>query len=101
MKHETQSRLSPTPPVSLEELTSLSRTLERLVSGDIEWSATQFREFTSAARALCNAVERFVDQKPGTRSPWRCVEHGGYGFIADCVICHPVSGISDETGEQK
>lgn len=82
--------LAPTPLVGLDELTALSRSLARQVSGDIEWSAAQFREFTDAARALCNAVDRFVDQRSGASSPWRCLEHGGYGFGADCVECHPM-----------
>jgi hypothetical protein len=61
------SKVSRTPPVSLDELADLSKTLRRSISGDIEWTATQFREFMNEAGALCNAVDRFVDQKTPCR----------------------------------
>lgn len=43
-----------------EELEPLSKTLRRDVTGDIEWTATQFREFINHAHDLCNAVDRFT-----------------------------------------
>jgi hypothetical protein len=32
-------------------------------------------------------------------SPWRCAEHGGYGFISDCTECQ-VSRINPGTARQ-
>ncbi len=43
-----------------EELKPLSVTLRRDITGDIEWTATQFREFMNHAQELCDAVDRLV-----------------------------------------
>jgi hypothetical protein len=62
MKQGTQPRLLPTPQVSLDELAERSKHARRVISGDVEWTAVQFREFMTATRDLCNVVERYVDQ---------------------------------------
>ena len=49
-----------TRPLSLAELSELSKTARRTISGDIEWTATQFREFMNATRDLCDAVDRYA-----------------------------------------
>lgn len=89
MKPAAEQRLRPATLVSLDELNEASKVASRTISGDVEWTATQFRQFMEATRKLCNLVDRFVDQNSGGSSPWRCQEHGGYGFGADCVECHP------------
>ena len=88
MKQGAQSKLSPTPPVSLDELAELSRTLRRSVSGDIEWTATQFRSFINEAHDLCNVVDRYVDQN----TPCRVCGVAGHDPY-DHGIAEKVSGI--------
>lgn len=82
-------RFHPTPIVGLDELNEASKLAARTISGDTEWTAAQFREFMEVTRNLCNLVDRFVDQNSGGQSAVRCRDHGGYGFGADCVECHP------------
>ena len=45
---------------SLERLKEASKAARRTVSADVEWTATQFREFMRATRALCDEVDRHI-----------------------------------------
>jgi len=44
----------------IAELVALAKKLRRSVTGDIEWTATQFRRFINEGHDLCNAVDRLA-----------------------------------------
>jgi len=49
--------------VFLAELEKLSTEARRNISGDVEWTAVQFRAFMKSTRDLCNAVDRYIKEE--------------------------------------